>query len=239
MLLISCDQPAPLSFENLHLDLENRTDCNDYPCPLIDLDYPVAIGEDAVSIAISDGLEQRVIGSFQMNPDIPRASTVEEAMQQFIDTYRSDKAEFPDMSGQYEVSIGIEESFRNSTIICFRQGDFKYTGGAHGNGQTLYQIFDLNSGEEIPFDQLIKDREGLKRLAEEKFRQKFDINASESINSPGFWFDNELFELPETMGFENEELMLIYNTYEIASYADGTVEVGIPLDEVMPFLELD
>ena len=41
------------------------------------------------------------------------------------------------------------------------------------------------------------------------------------------------------MGFENEELMLIYNTYEIASYADGTVEVGIPLDEVMPFLELD
>ncbi|PQB05305.1 DUF3298 and DUF4163 domain-containing protein [Aureitalea marina] len=239
VLLIGCEQPAPLTFENIHLSLIDDPDCSSQPCPIIDIDYPVALGEDEVSISISTGLENRIIESFQINPDGPKANTVEDAIAQFTQGYRADKAEFPDMNAQYEVSIILEESFRNEKLICFRQGDFKYTGGAHGNGVTLYQYFDLQSGQEFEFDKLIADRDGLANLAEEKFRAKFNIGPSESINSPGFWFEEELFALPETFGLEEDQLMLVYNTYEIASYADGTVEVAIPLNEVSEYLNLE
>ena len=239
LVLIGCEQPAQLAFENVHLSLDDDPSCKTLPCPIIDIDYPIALGEDQVSLAISGGLENRIIESFQINPDRPKAGSVEEAIAQFTEGYRSDKAEFPDMNAQYEVSIILEESYRNEKLICFRQGDFKYTGGAHGNGVTLYQYFDLQSGREFDFDDLIADKEGLATVAEEKFRAKFNIGPSESINSPGFWFEEELFALPETFGLEGDQLMLVYNTYEIASYADGTVEVAIPISEVSDYLNLE
>lgn len=238
LVLIGCDQPSSLSFENIHLDLKSDPDCAVSPCPIIDLDYPIALGEDAVSIAISDGLEQRIISSFRLNPDIPVASTVEQCMQQFKENYRSDLAEFPDMSGQYELGITLAESFRNKKLICFRHEDYKYTGGAHGNAVTLYQFFDLKAGNELEFDQLISDHKGLEQLAEKRFRDQFEIGETESINAPGFWFENEIFVLPETFGLEENQLILVYNTYEIASYADGTIEVNIPLSEAQKFLSL-
>jgi hypothetical protein len=46
-----------------------------------------------------------------------------------------------------------------------------------------------------------------------------------------FFFGKD-FVLPENIGYNEEGLLLLYNTYEIASYAMGITEFTIPYSEI-------
>ncbi|MEC5164554.1 hypothetical protein RCH18_000270 [Flavobacterium sp. PL11] len=51
-------------------------------------------------------------------------------------------------------------------------------------------------------------------------------------------FENERFQLPQNIFFTDTGLLLYYNIYEIASYADGATEMLFPYTEVNEFLNL-
>jgi hypothetical protein len=46
------------------------------------------------------------------------------------------------------------------------------------------------------------------------------------------YFDPNNFTLPENIGFDDDGLILLYNTYEIAPYSSGLTEIHIPFDEI-------
>ena len=73
-------------------------------------------------------------------------------------------------------------------------------------------------------------------LAEAKFRSQEKIPATQSINSTGFMFDGEAFYLPENIGFTPKGIQLLYNQYEVASYADGPIILTLPYEEVKEYL---
>ncbi|MDX1463282.1 MAG: RsiV family protein, partial [Marinirhabdus sp.] len=73
----------------------------------------------------------------------------------------------------------------------------------------------------------------------DKFRKMYDIAQNESINAPGFWFEDDTFYLPETFGISNETITLHYNPYEIAAYATGPVEINLPLSTFADQLKYD
>ncbi|WP_326935009.1 RsiV family protein [Flavobacterium sp. PL11] len=58
------------------------------------------------------------------------------------------------------------------------------------------------------------------------------------MNSGGLMFENERFQLPQNIFFTDTGLLLYYNIYEIASYADGATEMLFPYTEVNEFLNL-
>jgi len=80
--------------------------------------------------------------------------------------------------------------------------------------------------------------EGFESYAETAFRKKYEIPADVNINNTGFWFEDDKFHLPETVGFTADSLLLLYNPYEIASYAAGAVTLNIPLEEVSTFISI-
>ena len=47
------------------------------------------------------------------------------------------------------------------------------------------------------------------------------------------------FQLPETIGYSDEGIIILYNPYEIASYAQGIVEFTIPFEDVSSFLNVN
>ena len=49
-------------------------------------------------------------------------------------------------------------------------------------------------------------------------------------------FEDDVFQLPQTYFFTDKGLLLYYNVYEIASYADGPKELLIPYTEAVPYL---
>ena len=71
-----------------------------------------------------------------------------------------------------------------------------------------------------------------------KFRAKYKIPANKSINATGLMFEDEKFSLPQNIFYTNKGLLLYYNSYEAASYADGPEELLLPYVEVEDFLRL-
>ena len=49
-------------------------------------------------------------------------------------------------------------------------------------------------------------------------------------------FDGETFYLPENIGFTQEGIQLLYNQYEVASYADGPIVLTLSYKEVKDYL---
>ena len=75
-------------------------------------------------------------------------------------------------------------------------------------------------------------------FAEKKFRAKYKIPAKKSINATGLMFEDEKFDLPQNIFYTDKGLLLYYNSYEAASYADGPKELLLPYVEVEEFLRL-
>ena len=110
-----------------------------------------------------------------------------------------------------------------------------FTGGAHGYGSTSFFNFDPGTGETYEHRDLFTA--DFVRFAESSFRDRYDIPEGDPINSTGFWFENDTFHLPINIGITKEKVILIYNSYEIASYADGDFRFEFPLEEVAAFLK--
>ncbi len=107
------------------------------------------------------------------------------------------------------------------------------------NGSTSYFNFDKKTGKQLSNDDLIKDKKAFLALAEKKFRELQQVPEGESINSTGYMFENDTFALPINIGFENNEMVLLYNPYEVASYADGIIEIRFAVSEVQDLLAIN
>ena len=98
---------------------------------------------------------------------------------------------------------------------------------------------NTKNGEQLSVKEIFKNENEFRDFVEKLFRKKHNISSNESINSSGFWFENDTFHLPETIGFYEEEVLILYNQYEIASYVSGPIELTIPLEDVLPFMAID
>ena len=49
-------------------------------------------------------------------------------------------------------------------------------------------------------------------------------------------FETESFYLPDNIGYTENGLILFYEPYEIASFADGPIILTIPYTDANPFL---
>lgn len=237
VFFFSCSD-APLLTETQRLDQNTIAACNDKPCPQVTLDYIKYSGEQEVILPINTKIEQFIIHSLYLgDPESePTATNAQESMEQFIKDYWRDTSEFPDIN-EYVAEIAIAETFRSKELAAVALSQYTYIGGAHGNGTVRYLIFDIATGEIITNEQLIKDKEGLANLAEQQLRKDFQMDAYVNLNSEIFWFKNDTFYLSDNIGFEKGKMVIHYDQYEIASYADGPIDIELSLKDVTHFLE--
>ncbi len=239
LILSACQDEVLLTFSSEEFTEKDLKICQNEPCSEVNLDYPIAAGDTEVSEKINSAIKNYMIeGLFLGEDDGPSANDLPEAATQFIMAYRDHQPDFPtelDLGG-YEADISIEKTHQTEALLCFQCNKYLFTGGAHGYGATTFLLFDAETGNSVDLEALISDHSEFEKFAEKKFREEFGIPTSESINATGFWFEDDKFYLPEAMGIVEDELVLIYNPYEIASYADGPISLEIPLDEIQTFL---
>jgi hypothetical protein len=63
--------------------------------------------------------------------------------------------------------------------------------------------------------------------------------ASKTSDSSENYFFGEDFKLPENIGFNDEGVIFLYNTYELSSYAQGITEFTIPYNEISKFIKIN
>jgi len=197
------------------------------------------LGDSDISEKINGKLKNFIFTALLLGEDtISTAKTIQEAATGFVKVYNTDKARFPDMAGKYFAEISVTETYRSPEHLCFELRQYLYAGGAHGYGTTSFINIDPKTGDELPLQKLFKNEKEFVVFAENIFRKKQKIATEQSLNETGFWFENEKFHLPETVGFTTDSLIFVYNQYDIASYADGPIELKIAMKEAAPFLSI-
>ena len=238
IFLVSCKKDPP---SVIRFDVKNKIykgGCKGEECSEVIVDYIKFIGNAPVSEKINSQISEFIKNSLKFNiEDTTSVSTIALAAEDFLNSYHIDKEEFPEIS-PYFAEISVSNTYRSEELLCLEMKQYLYTGGAHGYGSIWFLNIDIDTGEEILSNDLLKNEEEFTNYAEKKFREKMEIPMDSSINSTGFWFENDTFYLPETLGFQDSNLIILYNPYDISSYASGMIEVSIPLEEVTPYLQL-
>jgi len=228
--LISCQTESKLTFEPVQLQGEN---CEG--CPKIEINIPNALDDSPVSEAINRSFHEEIISILSFTED-KTIDSADKALQSFTDSYKELKVKFPD-EVQWEAKIDGEVVYEDENIITLVLNSYSFTGGAHGYASTSFLNFDKRKGTELENWELFDDLDGFEDFAETKFRIQEKIPQDANINATGFMFEGDSFHLANNIGYTKEGIQLIYNQYEVASYADGPIVLILPFTEINLYLK--
>ena len=235
LALIGCNKDVPeLQFNDVSFEKVSEVNCNseEENCTFISLKVPMAEGDDERSELINSQITQHIIQLVDYQ-DQENLESLEDLSYQFIKDYEATSTEFPEYNIPWEAYIESEITHNTEELISIQFDLSLFTGGAHGYTSTTYLNFDPETGKLLSIKELFSDE--FKEFAEKRFRTKNEIPITDSINSTGFYFENDAFQLPKNIGFKKNKVILRYNAYEIASYADGNIQMEFTLKEIEPF----
>ena len=229
--------PQDFDTEEVALDSSDVADCKDKACPKIDIQFTKIEGDSDFARTVNAQNEKELIKILHISQDKPKATSVEAALEGFVEDYFKFKAIDSLTRTSYEAVIDQELKSKNDRTVVFKTSHYIYTGGAHGYGGITFANYNAETGALLTQEDLIKDRSGFTDFMEEKFRQQYQIPKEANINSKGFLFEDDKFVLPENIAVTDKEVILIYNPYEAASYADGQLRFVFPKASVEKYFK--
>lgn len=238
LLLIGCNKDVPeISFDELNIEQVSEVNCKpeEENCTFIGIKVPWAVGKDTRTVLINSHIKNHVINLVDYQ-DHKNLSSLENLAQIFIKDYEASLQEFPEYNIPWEAFVEGKVSYESEEIISIQFDLALFTGGAHGYTSVTFLNFNPETGRLLTQEELFTP--DFKNLVEREFRRKNDIPKNESINSTGFFFDKDNFQLPQNIGFKPNKVVLRYNAYEIASYSEGTIQLEFKMEEVKKYFKI-
>ncbi|SDR79497.1 protein of unknown function [Formosa sp. Hel1_31_208] len=226
LFLFSCKEDIPIAFSEANIESSEEAE--------ISINYPNAISTSEASKLINKTLENYIANQLDLSNDSIKITNVKEAAEQFDKAFVDFKTDFPEASQKWEAFIDSEVTYRSPDLICIVVNSYLDTGGAHGNTLVKFLNFNAETGALLTNLDLISNIEGFSKLVESKLNKALDTSSDGDSMEDVFFGEN--FQLPETIGYSDEGLIILYNPYEIASYAQGIIEFNIPFEEVTSYL---
>ena len=233
LLCISCSQE--LTFEVQSFEKKTTLDCSKN-CPTIQLKIPVAQNKNSISDSINNSVFTTVKSIVNFEEKTNNTKDYNQLAASFIQAYEKIKKDFPQDHFGWEATIEGKVKYRSENILNIEIQHYTFTGGAHGYGGLRSLLFDPKTGKQIPNEKLFKNWKLFKVFAETKFRNQYKIPRDQAINSTGMQFEDDVFQVAQNIFFTNEGILLHYNPYEIASYADGSRDLLIKYEEANNYL---
>ena len=234
-LLFSCQNE--LSFKNIRFEQKAKIP-NKYGSPKGTITIPFAENNsetaDSINKNIFDAVQKIVY-----NEDVPKKfKDYNDLLSDFVSRYNKMLAENPGEPFGWTTEVTGKIKHQSEQVINFEISHYTFTGGAHGYGALESLMIDPLTGKKIPNAKLFKDEKAFSTFAEKIFRIKNKIPSGKSLNENLFMFKDDKFQLPENYFFTDGGLLLYYNQYEIASYAQGPQQLLLTYQEVEPFLAI-
>ena len=229
IFVFSCDKDVKIEFTENNIETSIST--------IVSINYPKANGTKEVAKRINETLENYIVNQTNLTEDSIINMPVNDAVEQFDKAFERFKKDFPDSTQKWEVLIDGEVTYRSPEVISIAINSYLDTGGAHGNTNVRFFNFNSQTGALLSKKELISDSKRLSEIVEQHLKEEIKANAEDELMED-FFFGKD-FQLPETIGFSEEGLIVLYNPYEIASYAQGIIEFTIPFEEVSSFLKVN
>ncbi len=207
--------------------------CKVEPCAHVLLTIPAVEGGNTQARSnINRHIDDYVRDALKSRLPEPEGNTPLEAMaESFLEGYDLFVLEFPDSPAAWMLEARGDSSFFGEDYYTLDFQMVDYMGGAHPNSYRYLQSFDLTSGEPINLADRY-DMAGVEQLADVAFRKRHKLASDANLDDEGFFFENAAFSLPANMALSKKGLMLIYNPYEVASYALGQTVIFLPYAEL-------
>ncbi|WP_026979065.1 DUF3298 and DUF4163 domain-containing protein [Flavobacterium tegetincola] len=237
ILFISCKNDKQLEFTTETYTEKSTLPCTEN-CPVVEVKVPIAKNVPVVADSINKRVFAVVSGIIYFGEKPYTSTEYTGLLQSFISSYDALKKEFPKDTFGWEGKVEGSVVYETENVLNIKIDHYTYTGGAHGYQGVRSLIFNPKTGKIIPNEELFNDVDAFTKFAEQKFRTAYKISESDAINSTGLMFEDEKFALPMTMLFNEKGLLLYYNSYEAASYADGPKEIQLTYSELEPYLKV-
>lgn len=158
--------------------------------------------------------------------------SIKVAADSFINEYLTYKKEAPHSPAGYTWEQEIQVAYQTQNMISLIYDAYSYTGGAHGQENTLYYNFNTKANKVLKLNDLLIENYSteLTKIAEEIFRQKEELTPEEPLN--GYFFENNTFSLNNNFLITKTGLQFLYNPYEIKAYAFGQTMLLIPYQKI-------
>lgn len=233
VLLIGCKNEHQLTLASKKFAGETCSGC-----PQISIEVPQVAEKSKLANNINTTISEEItaILLFGESED-QKTKGIDYAIESFAHAHREITLLYEDENDAWEAKIEGKVTYEDKNTLTIVLNSYLFTGGAHGYQSIRYLNFNKKTGKKLENWQIFSDKDAFKSLAEKAFRKVEGIPVNEPINSTGFMFERDSFYLPENIGFTQDGIKLLYNQYEVASYADGPIEIILPYKEAQQFLK--
>ena len=131
----------------------------------------------------------------------------------------------PNAKIEYYLNYLVKRNQGDLLSLVFE--DYRYQGGAHGLTAKFAYNFNLKTGKQYFLEGLFSPGEDYVSLLNQKIEEQIrgDRHKSQNYNFDSIAPDQEFY-------FTNEALVICFQSYEIAAYAEGKPEFAIPLSQL-------
>lgn len=232
LIIAACSEKE--NVESMIYDQRSFEDsvCIENECANVILDYPFFTNDNMTASIINEYIDQQLVMMLSYT-DSDSSQSLQFAVQEFLNSF-SEYAQEGSFVQSWEIEVIAAATFQNNKLLSISFDAYSYTGGAHPNSFRQYVNINKEEGFLIKNNELIQDQEGLLQIAENAFREYHEVREGVSLEEDGRFFlknDSDFF-LPVAIGLEHDDLVLYYNPYEIASYAQGPTMLRFPIEEV-------
>jgi len=224
--LISCSEESSLVFFEDNFTLEENA--------IIEVNIPQAEGNSEEANNINSHLEAYVLNALVIDKSTISASSIKEAAENFNAEFMSFSNKLDENTQPWEAFIDGEITLESSEIISIALNTYLNTGGVHGNSVISFLNFDPATGEVFDYEDISDQLDDLRSLIDTHFKKAFEeeTNSTDSLS-------NYKVNLPESLGFSEDGLVIVYNQHELEDFSLKMLEFTIPFSEVTNFLNLD
>jgi len=162
-----------------------------------------------------------------------KRQVIKEAMLYNQDIVGNDISAIP---FEYIESYSIIPSANPYTTIEFFR--YQYSGGAHGISNVHYMVIDTEIPQIIELNDLFKETVNYTSIINDSIKKQIALRTEAGEY---FFTGSDAFQsIKENQPFfinEKGDLVIVFNVYEIAPYAAGTIFFNLPYQDISPYMK--
>ena len=164
------------------------------------------------------------------------------ARDSFFARYKSDMSEFTidttdePFSMSYTIATNVDVVSNVNGLLTLAFKEYSYTGGAHGSYGTRLRTYDIKNKKVVKLDDLFKPnyKSVLNAAIVRSAKRHFNVPPKGSLEDRIF---HSSIEANDNFMVNRKGILFNYVPYEIASYAEGEIQLFVPFEELKGVLK--
>lgn len=166
------------------------------------------------------------------------ATLLKNGADSFFASYKSNAASIDSasMNGgpswQWSAESGSVVTWNKWPYLVIEDWVYDFTGGAHGNGGSLFSVYDLSQSKKLTPADVFKP--GYKPVVtaalEKSYRKKYKVPANQTLTDAGLQVKK--IEPGDNFFLTSHGVGFSYTPYEIAAYAAGQITLFVPWADI-------